>query len=682
MLQALISPRSIAVVGASEDTSKPGGRLLRNILSRGYAGRLLVVHPKAETIQGVPACRTIEALPAVPELAFIAVPAAHVRPALEALAALGTKAVVVLSSGFGELSPEGRSEERRLAAIADAHGMLLVGPNCSGAMSPAHGGKFAGIVPDMVPGGIDFVSGSGATVDYLVEQAIPRGLPFRTFLTIGNAAQTTVADLLALFGAEEATPPVKLLYLETLHKPLELLRAARGLGRKGCVLAGIKSGTTQAGSRAAASHTGAMATNDTAVQALFDKAGIIRTQSRQELIDVATVLVCAKGRLDGRRVGIVTDAGGPGVMLADELTRQGLEVPPLRERTQARLAEVLPPGASPTNPVDCLPSRTAALMDRVFAILEEEEADHLDYLVFVMGDSGLADNWEIYQALIRAMDRSPIPILPSLCTAVSSREALERFRQAGKCCFVDEVDLARALGRVIHRPRLSEACEELPGYDRARIEALLEGRQGLLEPETVRRVLEAAGLRFPGQRELRDVSQLAQVDLPFPWVMKVIGPSHKSDAGGVRLGINSLAEASAVWEELQAIPGARGCLVQETVIGPEVLLGANREEGFGHLVAFGLGGIHTEVFKDVSFALAPLSPEEAATLVGSLRALPILQGVRGQAGMDIHCLQDWLVRIGRLCADFPAIREMDLNPVKGRGKALAVVDARILVEPA
>ncbi|HWQ08770.1 MAG TPA: acetate--CoA ligase family protein, partial [Holophaga sp.] len=358
------------------------------------------------------------------------------------------------------------------------------------------------------------------------------------------------------------------------------------------------------------------------------------------------------------------------------------EVPPLRERTQARLAEVLPPGASPTNPVDCLPSRTAGLIDRVFAILEEEEADHLDYLVFVMGDSGLADNWEIYQALIRAMDRSPIPILPSLCTAVSSREAIERFRQAGKCCFVDEVDLARALGRVIHRPRLSEPAGDLPGYDRPRIAALLEGRRGLLAPETVREVLEAAGLRFPGQRELRSIDELAAVDLPFPWVMKVIGPSHKSDAGGVRLGISSLEEARAVWAELQTIPGACGCLVQETVAGPEVLLGANREEGFGHLVAFGLGGIHTEVFKDVRFALAPLSMEEAATLVGSIRALPILQGVRGQAGMDIPCLQDWLVRIGRLCADFPDIREMDLNPVKGQGKDLAVVDARILVEPA
>ncbi|HWQ09311.1 MAG TPA: CoA-binding protein, partial [Holophaga sp.] len=274
MLQALLDPRSIAVVGASEETSKPGGRLLRNILSKGYAGQLLVVHPKAETIQGVPACRSIEALPVVPELAFIAVPATHVHAALESLAALGTKAVVVLSAGFGELSPEGRIEERQLAAIADAHGMLLVGPNCSGAMSPAHAGKFAGIVPDMVPGGIDFISGSGATVDYLVEQAIPRGLPFRTFLTTGNAAQTTVADLLSLFAAQADSAPIKLLYLETLHKPLALLKAARDLGRKGCALAGIKSGTTQAGSRAAASHTGAMATNDTAVQALFDKAGI------------------------------------------------------------------------------------------------------------------------------------------------------------------------------------------------------------------------------------------------------------------------------------------------------------------------------------------------------------------------------------------------------------------------
>jgi len=680
MLLSLLQPKSIAVIGASDDTSKPGGRILWNLLSKGYSGELLVMHPRNPVIQGVRAQPTIQDLPLTPDLAFIVVPSAQVRPSLEALAAKGTKAVVVLSAGFGELGAEGKAEEQRLAAIATAHNMLLLGPNCLGVMSAIHAGKFAGILPDMMEGGIDFISGSGATVDYLAEQAVQRGLPFHSFLTVGNAAQTSVADLLALFDAQPGLDPspIKILYLETIPEPVALLRVARSLSSKGCILAGIKSGTTQAGSRAAASHTGAMTTPDTAVQALFDKAGIIRVQSRQELIDVASVLVSARGHLDGRRVGILTDAGGPGVMLADELNRQGLDVPPLRARTQARLAEVLPAGAGLGNPIDCLPSRTGATIAKVFAILEEEEADSLDYLLFVMGDSGLADNGEIYQALLQAMDSSSIPILPSLCTAISSRAALDRFKGAGKCYFQDEVDMGRALGRVVHRPRLSEPVGELPGYDRARIASVLEGLSGALSPKATREVLEAAGLRYPRQWELHEPAQLAGVDSPFPWVMKVMGPLHKSDLGGVRIGIGSLLEAEAVWTELMRIPGANGCLVQQLITGTEVILGANREPGFGHLLAFGMGGIYTEVLRDVRFALAPLSQEEARGMIHSLRAFPVLQGVRGQPGMDLPLLQDWLVRVGRLCIDFPSIQELDLNPVKGQGAQLCIVDARIL----
>jgi len=681
VLEALLHPGSIVVVGASEDTSKAGGRILQNILSKGFAGRLLVVHPASAAVQGVRAYASVQDLPSAPDLALIAVPAPLVRPALEALAALGTRAAVVLSAGFGEAGEAGRLEEQRLARIAQAHGMTLLGPNCLGVMSRSHASKFAGIVPEMRADGIDFLSGSGATVDYLAEQAVSRGLPFRSFLTVGNAVHTGVADLLGLFDAEEEAPPrIKILYLETLQKPLDLLRAARSLNRKGCMLAGIKSGTTQAGSRAAASHTGAMATSDTAVQALFDKGGIIRVPSRQELIDVATALVCVRGRHDGRRVAILTDAGGPGVMLADELNRQGLEVPLLGQRAQARLRAALPPGAGVGNPIDCLPSRSAATIAKIFEILREEEAESLDYIAFVMGDSGLADNGEIYEALVQAMDLSRVPVLPSLCTAISSREALERFRRAGRCFFEDEVGMAVALGRIVNRPRLWEPGPVADRYDQARIEACLRGRHGALAAGTARQVLEAAGLAFPHQRDLTRKEDLAAAGIPFPWAMKVMGPLHKSDLGGVRLGIRSLPEAGSAWDGLMAIPGALGCLVQEMVPGNEVILGANREEGFGHLVAFGLGGVYAEALRDVRFALAPLAREEAAQLVRSIRAFPILRGIRGQTGMDVEQLTDWLVRIARLVTDFPQIRELDLNPVKGQGARLCVVDARVLVD--
>jgi acetyltransferase len=493
---------------------------------------------------------------------------------------------------------------------------------------------------------------------------------------------TGVEELLELFDAEhnEDSTPFKILYMEGIKQPGRFLKAARSLSQKGCVLGAIKGGTTGAGSRAAASHTGAMATNDTAVQALLDKAGIIRVQSRPELIDVATVLVCARGKLDGHRVAIVTDAGGPGVLLADELNRQGFEVPAFKQSTREKLNQVLLPGSSSANPVDCLPARNGRMMAQILEIIRTEEAENIDYILCVDGDSHLSDNWEVYQAILREMEHGSIPVFPSFCTIVSSHEALEKFKQAGKCYFDDEVAMARALGAVVNRPRLSEPTLELPGFDRAHLQELLQGQNGTLSASLTRQVLQAAGMRFPGQVELTEVKQLDQVPFAFPWVMKVSGPLHKTDVGGVRLNIGSLVEAEKVWEELLQIPGATGCLVQQMIKGSEVLLGANREEGFGHLVAFGLGGIYTEALKDVHFALAPLSPEEADSLIHSLRALKLIQGTRGEPGMNFTVLQDLLLRISLLVHNFPQIKEMDLNPIKGYGQELYVVDARIIVE--
>jgi len=430
MLQTLLAPKNIVIIGGSEDLAKPGGRITKNILSKGYAGELLIVNPNSRSIQGVRAYPSVKELPFAPELALIAVPAQFVRQSLEDLADMGTKAVVILSSGFGELSEAGKIEERQLADFANQRGIFLLGPNCLGVMSPVHASKFAGILPQMVKGGIDFLSGSGAIVDFLTEQAVKRGLNFASFLIVGNSAQTSVTDLLTLFDQNHAEDSslIKILYLESIKKPEEFLKSARSLVEKGCLLAGIKAGTTQAGSRAAASHTGAMVSNDVAVQALFDKAGIIRVQSKLELVDVATALTCAKGKLDGKRVCIISDAGGPGVMLADELNRQGFEVPSFGEHTRTRLAEVLPRGAATGNPVDCLPVRTGAMLAKVFDIIREEESGVIDYILVIEGDAGLADNWQVCQAILHAMDHFDIPVFPTFCSPSLSHDSLEKFR--------------------------------------------------------------------------------------------------------------------------------------------------------------------------------------------------------------------------------------------------------------
>jgi len=682
MLSNLLEPKSIAVIGASDDFSKPGGRLTLNILTKKYAGNLYLVNPKGGMIQGVKAYPSIPDLPEAPELALIGVPAKFVRAALEELAAKGSKVVVILSAGFGELGPEGKQEEKALAEIATRHGILLLGPNCSGVMTYAHASKFTGVALELVKGGIDFLSGSGATVDFLAEQAMRRGLKFNSFLTVGNSAQSGVPDLMEIYDTEHTSdsPKIMITYQESISNPRKFLKTARSLGKKGVLVAGIKAGTTQAGSRAAASHTGAMATNDTAVQALFDKAGVIRVDSRMELVDVANILTLVKGKADGKRVAIVTDAGGPGVMLCDELNRLGFEVPPFNEHTRARLAEVLPPGAGVGNPVDTLPTSGAPVLEKVLNILAEEVKDQVDYIITMNGDAGLMDNWALYQTVRKFMDVSPVPVIPSYVSVLSSVVPLGKFRDAGGCYFEDEVYLARALSRVVNRPRITEPMTSLPGYDRAKITDLIAGSHGALTPQVTREVLQTAGVRFPGQVELSDKFALKDVPFAFPWVMKVMGPLHKSDVGGVVVGIKDSSQAEKTWDGLMRIKDANGVLVQQMVKGTEVIIGANREEGYGHLVAFGLGGIYTEALKDVNFALAPLSMEEADRMIHSIRALPLLKGVRGEPGMDLAVLRETLIRISLLVTDFPSIQELDLNPVKGYGTDIFTVDARILVD--
>jgi acetyltransferase len=595
--------------------------------------------------------------------------------------------VIILTSGFGEKDAAGKKTEENMRQIADAAGMALIGPNCSGFLTHTYKGKFAGIVPSLPGGAVDFISGSGATVDYVMECAESRGLSFGTVVNLGNSAQMGVEDLLQIhdenYGPDCAR--ILMLYMESVKKPGLLLRHAKSLVKKGCILVGIKSGATSAGSRAAASHTGALATSDTAVQALFDKAGIIRVDGRESLVDVACVLKASErvagGRFTGRRLCVVTDAGGPGVMLADELARGGLELPVLSERTRAELAKILPPESSTLNPIDALPSRTAEQIGAIVRVLGEFERDRIDAVAILVGDSGLSDNAAIYRAIAEAMRQSPVPVLPMLSSLTSCREKIADFIRMGNIFFPDEVALGRALGKLAGWVAPADGFDTPDGYDRSAIAQALAGATGALQPATVQRVLRGAGFRLPEQVEVHRLEDLAAGcrRVGFPLAMKVIGPLHKTDVGGVHLGIGDENMAIAAWSALMTISEARGVLLQPMIGGLEVILGASREGEFGHLVMFGLGGIHAEVLKDVSFTLAPLTTREAGQLIDGIRSRKLLDGVRGAPGMDTAMLADFLVRLGQLVTDFAEIGEIDLNPVKGSGDRLFAVDARIIM---
>jgi acetyltransferase len=367
-------------------------------------------------------------------------------------------------------------------------------------------------------------------------------------------------------------------------------------------------------------------------------------------------------------------------MLSDELSRQGLKLPVLKEGTRTRLAEVLPPESSMINPVDCLPSRTPEQIQSIIKILNEEERNNIDVITIITGNSGLSDNWKLYKAVLEAMDNSSIPIIPVLSSACTCEELIGRVRDRGKIFFPDEVLIGKALGSLARKPSIDRTMPAIKNYSRNSIEDILRVQGERPSPEAVLNILSAAGFRVPFQKNVQKREEIGPLcrETGFPLVMKVIGPLHKSDVGGVKINIVSVDEAESAWNELMKIENAEGVLVQRQIRGTEVILGAEKEGEFGHLIMFGLGGIYTEVLKDVGFALAPVGMDEAMKMINSIKTLPVLKGIRGEIGVSLEILADYLVRLSMLVSDFPQIEEIDLNPVKGFEKELYVVDARII----
>ena len=679
----IIHPKSIAVVGASNSVNKPGGSVTRNIIENNFTGTLYLVNKSGEDVRGMSTYTTVEALPGEIDLGIIVVPGAGVHQAMVELIQKKCKTIIVLTAGFGETDEKGRIEERRLVELAEQHGVTMIGPNCVGIITPHYCGKFAGIVPKMKKGSIDVISASGATVDYLMEQADVRGLKFDNVITLGNSAHYGVEDVIELLDETHSSEhaPVKFIYIETVKKPRKLLKHARSLTKKGCVLVGIKSGVTDDGSRAAASHTGAMATSDTAVQALFDKAGILRVKSKYELVEVGCALHGLKNKTNLQKIGIITDAGGPGVMCADELNKYGVSIPRLREATQAKVAGCLPKYATVTNPIDCLPTQTGKQIADVVKVLDDEKED-IDAIVVLTGNSTLFDKWECYSAIAGCMDNCSIPVLPVLSAVTTSADLIDRFKKEGRTYFVEEVNLGSALGKLANRPALHEPESAMKNYDKKKIAAILEGCKGVLPTRKCIELLDAVGVGQPKQCIVTKREELAEraKTLAFPVVAKIIGPLHKSEVGGVIVGIAKPDELVSAWQSLSRLEHFEGVLLQEMVGGAEVIIGAKKETGYGHVVMFGLGGIFTEVFKDSQFALAPLGLQESERLIRSIRSIKMLEGVRNQKGMSIAKLADYLTRVSMLVHDAPQISEIDLNPVKGEGEHLSVVDCRIILE--
>ncbi len=679
----LIDPQSIVVVGASNDTSKPGGKILKNIIDGGFKGQLMVVNPKESEIQGITCFKSVEDLPNV-DLAVLAIAAKYCPDTVETLAsAKNTRAFIILSAGFSEESEEGKALEQRIVDTVNRVDGVLIGPNCTGVLTPNHHSIFTYPIPKLDAKGCDFISGSGATACFIMESGIPKGLTFGNVITVGNSAQTGVEEILEYFDVTfnpETSSRVKILYVENINNPEKLYKHASSLIRKGCKIAAIKSGSSEAGSRAASSHTGALASSDIAVDALFRKAGIVRCSGREELINVASVFM--HPQIQGKNIAIITHAGGPAVMLTDALSNGGLQIPALEGEVADELLTKLYAGSSVHNPIDFLATGTAEQLGDIIDYCDQK-FDNIDGMVVIFGTPGLVPLWDVYELLDEKMKTCKKPIFPVLPSTLTAKDEVNEFLSKGRINFPDEVALGSALSKVVATPKpaAEHACQ--PEIDVALIRAVIDSAEdGYLSPEHIISLLDAAGIPRAGQATVftRESAVSEAAKLGFPLVMKVVGPIHKSDVGGVVLNVKDVETVAREFDRMIVIPETTAILMQPMLSGTELFVGATNEEKFGHMILCGMGGIFIEVLKDVNAALVPVLKKEAMYMIRNLKSYKIIEGVRGQAGVDEDKFGEIITRVSALLMAAPEISEMDLNPLLGKPDRVVAVDARICIK--
>lgn len=682
--QQLLHPESIVVIGGSNNVHKPGGAIVRNIINGGYKGVLRIVNPKEDEIQGVKAFHDISELPPT-DLAILVIPAHMCPETVDRLAEeKGVKAFIIISAGFGEETKEGAKLEQHILDTCERYGAALIGPNCIGLLNSWHHSVFTKPIPTLHEKGVDFISGSGATAVFILESAVTKGLPFNSVWSIGNGKQIGIEDVLQYMDENfdpERDSHVKLLYIENVGNPDKLLFHASSLIRKGCRIAAIKAGSSESGSRAASSHTGAIASSDSAVEALFRKAGIVRCFSREELTTVGCIFTLPP--LTGRNFAIVTHAGGPGVMLTDALSKGGLNVPKIEGPDADELKSKLYPGASVSNPIDILATGTPEHLGIAIDYCENK-FKNIDAIFVIFGTPGLVQLYEAYDVLHKKMLECKKPIFPILpCLHTAGPEVAE-FLKKGHVNFSDEVTLATALTQIMKTPKPASPEIELFGVDIPRIREIIGGikENGYISPDLVHQIFECAGIPMVPEMVSDSKSELTAFadKVGYPVVAKVVGPVHKSDVGGVALNVRSAEHLAMEFERMMKIDGAKAVMVQKMLKGKELFIGAKYEPRFGHIVLCGLGGIFVEVLKDVSSGLAPLSYEEAYSMIRSLRAYKIIKGTRGQKGLNEQKYAEIIVRLSTLLRFATEIKELDINPLLADEDNVTAVDARILIE--
>ena len=684
----LLNPRSIVVCGASSDIHKPGGKALKNLLESNFKGQVYTVNPKETEVQGIKCYTKVDDLPQV-DCAILCIAAKFCAQTVDVLTQQkGTKGFIIISAGFSEDNAEGAAIEKHIVDSINAVGGSLIGPNCTGFLNTNYAGCFDTPIPTLDPNGVDFITGSGATAVFIKEYGITNGLTFNSVWAVGNSAQLGIEDVLEhldeTFDPEKSSRVI-MLYMEKVGDPQRLLKHSRSLINKGCHIAAIKSGGSAAGSRAASSHTGALATNDAAVDALFRKAGIVRCQNRQELTTVCGVFMYPE--LKGNRCAVVTHAGGPAVMLTDVLSNGGMEIPSLKDHPASpALLEKLFGGSSVGNPIDFLATGTAEQLGYILDAVENDYED-IDFSVVIFGSPGLFSNREVYRLLDEKMRTCKKPIFPVLPSIINVKEEIQEFIDRGRINFPEECVLGNALCKVYNTPKPQPEHVEQPAIDVERIRKTVDRcKSGYMEIADYNELLDAAGISRKKSVEVDKVEDAIAFakevgcGKDVPLVMKVVGPLHKSDVGGVTLGVKDLETVEKEFNRLIVIPETYAVEMYPMLDGTDVYIGAIKDPKFGHQIFFGLGGIFIEVLKDVQSALAPITAAEAKEMLTKLRGYKILQGVRGQEPVNIDLYAEQVARVSALVQAAPEIAEMDLNPLLGNPRYVTAVDARIRLE--
>ncbi|MDR2385683.1 MAG: acetate--CoA ligase family protein [Tannerella sp.] len=681
----LINPQNIVVIGGSNNTSKPGGNCVRNLVKGKFKGVLYCVNPKETEVQGLKCYKDVRDIPQT-DLAIISIPASLCYDTIKILAEeKGVKAFIMYTAGFGEETKEGGMIEKKIVETVNAAGASLIGPNCIGMLNRYHHSLFTLPIPEMDNFGVDMISQSGGTCIFLMESAIRMGLRFNSVWSIGNGAQITVEDVLEYMDNNfnpETDSKIKILYIESIKDPDKLLEYTSSLIRKGCKIAAIKSGSSESGSRAASSHTGAMANPDLAVEALFRKAGVVRCYSREELATLGAVFTLKE--LKGKNIAIVTHAGGPAVILTDALSKGGMEIPKLSDLPAAKdLKENLLPGSAVSNPIDILgtgePKHLALAIDYC-----EKKFKEIDGIAVIFGSPGLTRVYEAYDVLDKKMKTCTKPIFPVLPSVSTAWDETDFFVKKGHVNFSDEAGLANALIKILKTPHPLANNLELKGVDIPLIRRIIDNipESGYIEPKYVQMLFKAAGIHMVEElvSDHWEESREFAAKTGYPVVAKVVGPVHKSDVGGVALNIRSEKHLEIEFNRLMEIAGARSVLIQPMLKGMELFAGAKYEDRFGHVVLCGLGGIFVEIFKDVASGLAPLATEEALSMIRSLRGYKVFKGARGQEGIDENQFAKIIVHLSALLRFATEIKELDINPLLATSKGIIAVDARIKIE--